>query len=366
MSNNSEEPEKVRLLENASKQPEPAKPAKRMPVLAAYGLVVVWMFVSGGVVMVNKYVLDPNLGKFPYPLALTSIHMAVSWTMAWLLMATGVVQKQPVKSDMYLRCIAPIGALFAVMLWSSNLAYLYLSVSFVQMLKAALPLVVYIIGCIIGTERITVPMVFNMFIVVGGVAAASYGELHFVWIGVIIQCGSILVEAVRVTMVQLLLQANGIKLNPVNTIYCVAPVSLVCMAGPLLAYEMPKMLAAGVVISPWILLFSALLAFALNVVVFLIIGALSALTMNVAGVVKDVLLIGVSSSVFGAPVTTLQIGGFGCALVGVMWYNYMKIRDMATRDAEVAGRTQSGRAWVDPKTVQAAVAPLPPSGKSAV
>jgi hypothetical protein len=37
MSNNSEEPEKVRLLDAASKQqPEPAKP-KRMPIVAAYG-----------------------------------------------------------------------------------------------------------------------------------------------------------------------------------------------------------------------------------------------------------------------------------------------------------------------------------------
>lgn len=33
------------------------------------------------------------------------------------------------------RCILPIGLLFAGTLWSSNAAYLYLSVSFIQMLK---------------------------------------------------------------------------------------------------------------------------------------------------------------------------------------------------------------------------------------
>ena len=32
-------------------------------------------------------------------------------------------------------CILPIGLLFAGTLWTSNAAYLYLSVSFIQMLK---------------------------------------------------------------------------------------------------------------------------------------------------------------------------------------------------------------------------------------
>ena len=36
------------------------------------------------------------------------------------------------------RCVLPIGALFAVVLWTGNAAYLYLSVSFVQMMKVRL------------------------------------------------------------------------------------------------------------------------------------------------------------------------------------------------------------------------------------
>ena len=34
-------------------------------------------------------------------------------------------------------CILPIGLLFAIVLWSGNAAYLYLSVSFIQMLKVS-------------------------------------------------------------------------------------------------------------------------------------------------------------------------------------------------------------------------------------
>jgi hypothetical protein len=47
------------------------------------------------------------------------------------------------------------------------------------------------------------------------------------------------------------------------------------------------------------LLLSACTAFALNVSVFLLIGKTSALTMNVAGVIKDVVLVYLSMSLFG-------------------------------------------------------------------
>lgn len=47
------------------------------------------------------------------------------------------------------------------------------------------------------------------------------------------------------------------------------------------------------------LLCSAAAAFALNIAVFLVIGKTSALTMNVAGVVKDVLLVCLSVAVYG-------------------------------------------------------------------
>ena len=43
------------------------------------------------------------------------------------------------------------------------------------------------------------------------------GELNFVLIGVILQLVSICTESTRLTLVQLLLQSRGLKLNPVTT-----------------------------------------------------------------------------------------------------------------------------------------------------
>ncbi|KAM1749699.1 hypothetical protein ACFX12_010529 [Malus domestica] len=41
--------------------------------------------------------------------------------------------------DLYLSSVVPIGALYSLSLWLSNSAYIFLSVSFIQMLKALMP-----------------------------------------------------------------------------------------------------------------------------------------------------------------------------------------------------------------------------------
>lgn len=56
------------------------------------------------------------------------------------------------------------------------------------------------------------------------------------------------------------------------------------------------------------------------------IGKTSALTMNVAGVVKDWMLIGISVWIFGAAVSGINLSGYSLAFFGVCWYNYQKLQ----------------------------------------
>ena len=49
----------------------------------------------------------------------------------------------------------------------------------------------------------------------------------------------------------------------------------------------------------------------------LYIGNTSALVLTLAGIVKDILLVVLSVSVFGSPVTPIQYGGYGVALLGL-------------------------------------------------
>jgi hypothetical protein len=102
----------------------------------------------------------------------------------------------------YVRYIVPIGALFSVVLWLGNACYLYLSVSFIQMLKAAMPVAVFVVGVCAKTTQYSHRTAANMAVVGVGIAIASYGEINFVVVGVVLQLIAIFCESFRIVLIQ--------------------------------------------------------------------------------------------------------------------------------------------------------------------
>ena len=63
----------------------------------------------------------------------------------------------------------------------------------------------------------------NMFIIAVGVAIAAYGEINFIWIGVIEQFSALIFEATRLCLVQILIKNKGYAMNPIQSLYYVSP-----------------------------------------------------------------------------------------------------------------------------------------------
>ncbi|KAF2312684.1 hypothetical protein GH714_039594 [Hevea brasiliensis] len=79
----------------------------------------------------------------------------------------------------------------------------------------------------------------------------------------------------------------------------------------------------------WIFFSNALSALALNFSIFLVIGRTGAITIRVAGVLKDWKLIALSTIIFPeSTITGLNILGYAIALCGVVLYNDLKIKDV--------------------------------------
>ena len=169
----------------------------------------------------------------------------------------------------------------------------------------------------------------NMIVITTGVSIASYGELNFNWTGMLLLLASIAAEAVRVVSIQILLTSADIKLNSVTTLYYVSPACLVFLCVPFAFIEAPKFMTTdeAINLNPAVLLSNAAVAFALNMSVYLLIGKTSALTMNVAGVIKDWILIFISSLLFDAPISNTQLGGYLLAFAAVCFYNYTKFKE---------------------------------------
>jgi drug/metabolite transporter (DMT)-like permease len=254
--------------------------------------------------------------------------------------------------DVYLKSVVPIGALYSLSLWLSNSAYIYLSVSFIQMLKALMPVAVYSIGVLLKKENFKSNTMANMISISVGVGIAAYGEARFDTWGVFLQLGAVAFEATRLVMIQILLTSKGITLNPITSLYYVAPCCLAFLSIPWIFVEYPVLKESSSFHFDFVIFgTNSLCAFALNLAVFLLVGKTSALTMNVAGVVKDWLLIAFSWSVIKDTVTPINLFGYGLAFLGVAYYNHAKLQALKAKEAqkkaqqadEEAGRLLEGR-----------------------
>lgn len=172
----------------------------------------------------------------------------------------------------YVRAIVPIGVFFSLSLICGNLTYLYLSVAFIQMLKATTPVAVLLSGWALGVSTPNLKVFLNVSVIVVGVIIASIGEIKFVWIGVIFQIGGVIFEALRLTMVQRLLSSADYKMDPLVSVYYFAPICAVMNLAVALIWEIPKVTMDQVYnVGLFTFFLNGLCAFLLNVsVVFLV------------------------------------------------------------------------------------------------
>ena len=213
--------------------------------------------------------------------------------------------------------ILPVAACFAVSLILSNKAYIYLSVSYIQMLKAFTPVAVLIFSFTMGLEPSSLTEFYIVLIICIGVAMTSAGETYFSLPGFTFQALAIIAESSRLVLVNLLIKE--LKLDPLSTLYYIAPPCALVIAMACLFFEANSL--------PWdrmltlefafIMLINGAVAFTLNIAVVLLISNTSALVLTLAGIVKDVLLVVLSMAVFGSPVTLLQYIGYAVALLGL-------------------------------------------------
>ncbi len=287
----------------------------------AYFFVAVWMSISMAVIMFNKWILAYS--GFGYPVALTMWHMVFCTVLVTVLVRVfKVTNRLKMSRREYARKVMPIGFFYAASLWLSNSAYLHLSVSFIQMTKALMPGLVYIVGVFFRMEKLTARTSLNMVVIAIGVAIAAYGELNFDTLGVTQQLSALLFEAVRLMLVQILITRQGMAMNPLQSLYYVSPACAFFLAFPLIYVEYPAMMNDSTLVFDWgMLTLNATCAFALNLAVFLLIGKTSALTMNIAGVIKDWMLIFASQHFFGNPVTFLNYVGYIIAFLSVFMYS---------------------------------------------
>lgn len=106
-----------------------------------------------------------------------------------------------------------------------NLAVLVIVENYLMTLNfvLAVPVATFVMAVLCGTDKLRCDVFLNMVLVSVGVVISSYGEIHFNVVGTVYQVTGIFAEALRLVLTQVLLQKKGLTLNPVTSLYYIAP-----------------------------------------------------------------------------------------------------------------------------------------------
>ena len=176
-----------------------------------------WVFLSSTIILFNKHILTEY--KFPYPVTLVLIHMLFASLCCTTAKLAGWVDIPHLELKQWLTQILPVGLCFAVSLALGNLAYLYISVAFVQMLKASTPVAVLLCSFAFGLEKPTVKLAGFIVLISAGISTACANEIDMSFMGVAVQMGAVAAEALRLCLVNLLLTSKGLRLSSLATLY---------------------------------------------------------------------------------------------------------------------------------------------------
>jgi hypothetical protein len=303
----------------------------------------IYITISAALIQANSYLMKND--RFPFAPVLACGHMLGSFIGSIILykVCPSLFTAMPnLKIDAgFVLKFVPIGGCFACSMILSNVAYMYMSVAFIQMLKECNIAFTYGLSLVVGLEKWKVTASTILLSIIFWTCIAAKGEIHFVWLGVLIQLGSQGFECTKIITQNLLMSnKNGpaTKLDPLTTVLFMAPVCFVFSVGIYLTRigEMPPDLVWSHFLTCWPqVLLSCAIAFALNVMISITIATIDGVGFVLCGVIKDIAIVASSALIMGDAVSPLQLCGFAGAILSVASYSTYKMNSKHFEDDKI-------------------------------
>lgn len=276
-----------------------------------------WLLNSVSLILANKKLIGST---FPYPITLTMMHM-----MTASMFCASAKRIRQTKSPPYSAKIVVVSSLFAASLTLRNGAYRFLSVAIIQIVSAFSPLAVYVSACTLRLESFEVRYVACIIVVSIGICVSSFGFVAISLTGIAMQATGICLEAFRTALLQLLLQRpDDVRYDNVSLMAHIAPTAAALLL-PLSLYETRTVGIVCTFDSSWPFVVSnCMLALGMNLASLLVIQVSSSLTISIASILRDMILICLSFLFWATDVTTTSCIGWLIAVVGIGAYSWMK------------------------------------------
>ncbi|CAO3590790.1 unnamed protein product [Absidia cylindrospora] len=293
---------------------------------------MVWLglyfFFNLTLTLYNKVIL--SLFDFPYPWTLTAVHTlcgAIGSFMFWKADLFTPTQLGDCENMVMLM----FSVLYTINIAISNVSLNLVSVPFHQVVRAMTPLFTILLSVMFLSKSYSSMTYISLCPVVLGVAFATFGDYNYTAIGFFLTVLGTILAAIK-TVVTNRVQVGRLKLHPLDLLLRMSPLAfLQTTAYAYLTGEMAQVQEFMQTRATWsfafALLVNGVLAFFLNVVSFTANKKTSALTMTVAGNVKQVLSIVLAMVIFDLRLTMMNSVGILLTLAGGAWYTQVEMQE---------------------------------------
>ncbi|KAJ2768199.1 hypothetical protein IWQ56_003031, partial [Coemansia nantahalensis] len=247
----------------------------------------------------------------------------------------------------YLSCAVPCGVASALDIGLGNISLQTITLTFLTMCKSSSLGFLLLFAFLFGLERMRLALVAVVAIISVGVGLMAAGEVNFVLVGFLEAIGSAAMGGLRWSLTQILLsQAHFGMPNPVATMANLTPIVGATTLLLSLALEHPLSEMGhnpntdslrGALTMALLMVTGGFVAFGMVLSEFSLIARTSALTLSIAGMLKEIAVVGVAHAVFGDHMSPMNLSGMLVALLGIGLYNWLKLHDMLSSAAVHAG-----------------------------
>ncbi|CCH43985.1 putative transporter [Wickerhamomyces ciferrii] len=338
-----------------------------------------WYVFSLTISLYNKWMFDKSKLNLPFPILITSFHQLLLSILSFITikLKPSIRPNQPIPSSstyeeieenqqqnqnenqkfdwkFYLVHILPCAMASSGDIGSGNMSFRFISLTTYTMVKSSSIAFVLLFGVLFKLEKfslnllgIVLLMSFGVMLMVdndkGQTSDSDSGSNHF-YLGFGLVLMSSCMSGLRWVFTQLLLHKNQQqkgKKNPIVTIYQLSPSMFLVLFLIGLGIEgMSNFINAsiwserGILKTLILLLFPGFLVFFMTIFEFAILQRAQVITLSIAGILKELLTILVSSIIFKDRLTFINFIGLLITLFDIFWYNYYRYLERIRKEEE--------------------------------
>jgi len=295
------------------------------------------------------------LKKLQYPLTIVLVHFIMKFVAAGSCRAgyslyTGLDRVSLGWSHVLGR-IGVVAVVASLDIALSQWSFEYIDVALYTITKSTSIVFILLFSLLFKLEKKHWSLIVIVLMISAGLAMFTYKSTDFVFAGFFMVLSASFLSGIRWTLSQLIMQKSQLGLsNPIDMIYHVQPVMIIVLLPFAIAFE-------GVKISSSLALFrfedsilfvatisrvvtGGLIAFFMEVAEYLLVSYTSGLTLSVAGIVKEILSLGLAILIEATDISAINAVGLVVCMAGITLH---VIRKATMADKRTTSSTNNGR-----------------------